>query len=146
MRKIVLLAALAAVGVVPAQASTSKHPPYKIKPKPYPIRKCATRTDGFHASGTLIKATLTQTSRHRYTGSIEVNVRRANHRAATGNQTYVLAAARVTFHHGVSHISPAAGSHVHLSGTITERSARCTTAGFSPTITVRKVDLRRARR
>ena len=82
---------------------------------------------------------------HRYSGTIEVIVTRANHRAAKGDQTFTLTDARVVFHHGVNTTAPAAGSRVGLHGKITELPKGCSTTGFSPTITVRNVDIRTAK-
>jgi hypothetical protein len=132
-----------AAWVLPAQASTAKHPPYNVKPpKPYPI-KCTAQDVGFRASGTLISATLNHASGRTFNGTIAVNVMRANHQAPTGSQTYPLSNARVYFHHGGSRTAPAPGSRVQLTGTITELRDHCQMAGFTPTITIRKVDLRR---
>ena len=72
---------------------------------------------------------------------------KANHHAPTGDQTYTLTDARVKFHHGVSATEPAAGSRVKLSGTITELpNKHCATTGFTPTITVKKVDIKKAKK
>ena len=147
MKKLALAALFTAVWLVPAQVSGAHHSPYNIKPpkhpKPYPIA-CHTVTDGFYATGNLISATLTPVAHRRFDGSITVSVRRANHRAPTGSQTYPLTNARVYLHHRLSPTALPAGSRVQLSGTITEQPRRCRTAGFTPTITVRKVDIRRA--
>jgi hypothetical protein len=70
-----------------------------------------------------------------------VNVTRANHHAATGDQTFTLAGARVKFHHGVDPTAPAPGSRVKLHGKVTKLSKHCPTEGFTPTITVKKVDI-----
>jgi hypothetical protein len=51
----------------------------------------------------------------------------------------------VVFHHGVSATAPAAGSRVGLHGKITELPKGCSTTGFSPTVTVRDVDIRKAK-
>ena len=148
MKKLALLVVLGAAVAVPAQASTAKHPPYNIKPpkppKPYPV--CNAENAGFYATGTLVSASLTQVSRHTYNGTIAVSVVRANHNAPTGSQTYTLTNARVHFHNGVSSTAPAAGSRVQLNGTITELPDHCQVAGFTPTITVTHVDIRRAPR
>ena len=145
MKRLALLVVVGAAVAVPAQASTAKHPPYNLKPpKPYPV--CNAQDEGFYATGTLISATLTPVSAHTYNGTIAVTVARANHHAPTGSQTYTLMNARVHFHHGVSPTAPAAGSRVQLNGTITELPDQCQMAGFTPTITVTNVDIRRAPR
>ena len=69
---------------------------------------------------------------------------RANHHAPTGDKTYALTDTRVRFHRGVNPAAPAAGSRVKLSGSITVLRKRCPTGGFTATITVKKVDIRRA--
>jgi len=140
MKKLAALAVLALIGVVgPAQAD-------KTKPPKTPAM-CVPNTEGFKASGMLILAALTAQGHGRYNGGLEVKVTKANHRAPTGDQTYTLTDARVKFHHGVSANAPASGSRVKLSGTITELpNKHCPTGGFTPTITVKKVDIKPAKK
>jgi hypothetical protein len=76
---------------------------------------------------------------------LEVDVLRANHHASTGDQTFTLAGGRVKFHDGVDPTAPAPGSRVKLHGKITKLSKYCPADGFTPTITVIKVDIRRAK-
>jgi hypothetical protein len=147
MRKIAVLIVFGLVGLVgSAQAVTplhSQHPGHPAKPHPKP---CAVRNEGYNASGILVMASLSPAAgHHRYSGMIVVDVIRANHRSAIGDQTFTLTDARVFFHHGVNAVAPAAGSRVGLHGKITELPQRCSTTGFSPTITVRDVDIRKAR-
>ena len=129
-----VLAAFAASGVVGlAQADPPKPPK---PPKPH---NCNVRNEGFEASGKLVTSTLTPSGKGRYSGSIEVNVAKANHHAATGDQTYTLTNARVKFHpHGATAV---AGSRVKLSGKITELPKGCPTGTFTSTITITKVDI-----
>lgn len=148
MRKFVLVAVLGAAWLIPASVTAAHHAPYNIKPKhpkPYPI-SCTTENEGYYATGSLISASLTPVSHHRYSGTISVTVLRTNHRAPSAAQTYTLSNARVYFHHGVNRTAPAAGSRVQLTGKITELRKHCTMAGFTPTITIHKVDIRRQRR
>jgi hypothetical protein len=158
MRKFVLLTVFAVVGLVgvaqadkpphpqhPAQAQNGAHQqsghPGKSNPK-----SCSTHNEGFNAVGTLVSASLTPAAgHHRYDGTIVVNVTRANHHAAKGQQSFTLAHARVFFHHGVDATDPAAGSRVGLHGKITEQSKHCSTSGFSPSVTVRDVDISKAK-
>ena len=86
--------------------------------------------------------------RRRAGATLVVSVAKANHRVPTGAaETYTLTDARVRFHHGVSAVTPPAGSRVTLGGTITRlRNKHCSTTGFTPTITVRRVDVRGARK
>jgi hypothetical protein len=153
MRKLAVLTVLAVVGVVGvAQADKPPHPQHPGHPahpahpaKPHP-KSCAARSEGYNASGTLVSASLSRAAgRHRYNGTIEVNLTRANHRSATGDQTFTLTDARVIFHHGVNATAPAAGSRVGLHGKITELRRGCSTTDFSPTVTVHDVDIRKAK-
>lgn len=155
MRKIVILSVLGLLALaVPASAMTEytpspSPPPHKPKPTHKPKgphgpkgpHKCQPHSVGYNASGTLVSAALTPVGKGRYDGTIEVNVTRANHRAPTGVETFTLAAARVKFHHGVDSTAPASGSRVKLHGKITQLSKHCPHDGFTPVITVRKVDL-----
>lgn len=156
MRKIAMLAALCGFAVaVPAQADKPAHPARPAHPA-HPAHpsdpskpdhqsnphKCVAHSVGYNASGTLVKATLTKLADGRYSGTIEVNVARANHKAATGDQTFTLTDARVKFHHGVDATNPAPGSRVGLHGKVTQLPHSCSTTGFTPTITVKNVDIR----
>lgn len=156
MNKIVILSVLGLLALaVPAQATTEYTPapapphqpkPHKPKPphKPKAPHKCQSHSVGYNASGTLVSAALTQTDKGRYDGTIEVTVARANHHAPTGTQTYTLASARIKFHHGVDPAAPAPGSRVKLHGKITQLSKHCSQDGFTPAITVKKIDIRQA--
>ena len=138
MKKVAVLGAFAILAlalVAPAQAKVGYAP----------AKACTPRTVGFHATGTLVSSSLTADSNGRYSGTIEVNVTRANHKAPTGTQTYTLNAARVKFHKNVDAQSPAPGSRVKVHGKITKLGKRCPTEGFTPEITVRKVDVRQAK-
>jgi hypothetical protein len=136
MRRILAPAILAAaaIGAAPAQA----HPP---KPKPKPDR-CKGHLVGFDARGTLVSHTLTQTAGaatagladDRYNGTITIEVKRANHRAPTGVQTYTLDGDRVRF--GTA--APAAGDRVKLHGKLARK-------GCAGTLDVRRVTFKGAR-
>lgn len=143
MRKLAVLTVVGVVGLGGvAQADKPVHPAHPAKPH---LKSCEARTVGYNARGTLIHATLTPAAgHHRYTGTITVDVTKANHRFLTGDQTFTLTDARVSFHHGVSSTVPAPGSRVGLHGKVTELPKGCSTTGFSPTITVRRVDIRQA--
>jgi hypothetical protein len=132
------------VGV--AQADKPPHPSHPTHPAKSNPKSCTARNDGYKASGTLVSSSLTAAAGHnRFNGTIEVTVTRANHRAATGDQTFTLTNARVRFHHGVDATAPAVGSRVRLHGKITELPKGCSTTGFTSTITVRNVDIRAAK-
>jgi hypothetical protein len=152
MKKLATLAALAviaAVGTAQAEkpAQSKPTPPKAAPAKPSKPAACVPNTEGFKASGTLITAALTAEGHGRYSGTLEVNVTKANHHAPTGDQTYTLSHARVKFHHGVSVTEPAPGSRAKVGGKITElHSKHCTSEGFTPTITVKKVDIKSAKK
>lgn len=159
MKKIVILSVLGLLALaVPAQATTEytpapAPPPHKPKPphgpkgphNPKAPHKCQPYSVGYNATGTLVSAALTPAAgKGRYDGTIEVTVAKANHHAPTGTQTYTLVSARVRFHHGVDPAAPAPGSRVKLHGKITQLSRHCSQDGFTPVITVKKVDIRHA--
>jgi hypothetical protein len=154
MKKIAILSVLGLLALaVPAQATTeyTPAPPPPHKPKPHKPKgphgpkaphKCAPHSVGYNATGTLIGAALTPAAKKgRYDGTVEVKVSKANHHAPTGAQTFTLVSARVKFHHGVDSPTPAPGSRVKLHGKITQLSKHCSQEGFTPTITVKKVDI-----
>ncbi len=153
MKKLAAIAVLAAVGLVaPAQAEKpgkADRPASAQKPAKANEGKakgrCAARSVGFNASGTLLTATLTPGDAGRYSGTISVTVTRANHGAPTGEQTYTLTDARVKFSEGVDAVAPAAGSRVKIGGKITKLNKKCPTEGFEPTVTVKRVNFKAAK-
>jgi hypothetical protein len=135
MKKVAVLGAFAILALAlvgPAQAKVGYAP----------TQACTPRSVGYNATGTLVASSLTADANGRYSGTLEVNVTRANHKAPKGTQTYTLVAARVKFHKGVDAQSPAVGSRVKVHGKITKLGKRCSTEGFTPVITVKKVDIR----
>lgn len=87
MRGIAVLTVVGVVGFAGvAQASKPPHPQHPGHPahpghaaKPSPT-SCAPRNEGYNASGTLVAASLAPAAgHHRYSGTIEVVVTRANH-------------------------------------------------------------------
>lgn len=154
MRKFPMYVGLAALALaVPAQAhqgDPSRHKPAPHKthaPKPKP---CDPHAVGYKARGTLVSSSLTQTAGQatpkrgddRYSGSVSVNVTKANHKAPTGEQTFTLDNVRVHFadadHNHVAD-APKAGDRVALHGKITKLKRKCDQTGFTPQITVRHV-------
>ena len=131
----------------PAHPEHPAHPPHPGdpgNPKQPHAQRCVARDEGYNSSGTLVKASLSPAAgSHRYNGTIEAIVTRANHRGPTGDQTFTLTDTRVVVHPGVDASAPAPGSRVGLHGTITELPRGCSTVGFSPTVTIRKVDVRK---
>jgi hypothetical protein len=132
MRNIAVLTVFGVVGLAgAAQAVKPPHPEHPAHPThpatPHP-KPCVAHSEGYNASGTLLLSSLSPAAgHHRYSGTINVHLTRANHRAATGDQTFTLAGARVVFHHGVSATAPAAGSRVGMHGTITALPRGCST-------------------
>jgi hypothetical protein len=161
MKKLAVIAALAAVGLVaPAQAHKPDHAagteakPAKAAAKAAAkagkretgkARRCAPRSVGFAASGALLGATLTPAAPGRLSGTITVGVTRADHGAPRGQQTFTLTNARVRFRAEVDAGAPAAGSRVKLGGKITKLTRKCPTAGFAPVVTVKTVDVKAAK-
>jgi hypothetical protein len=97
---------------------------------------------GFKSAGALVSASLTQLPDGRYDGTLEANVTRANHRSGTGDQTYTLTDAKVRFHHGVDPTAPATGDRVKTRGKITKLPRHCDQTGFTPTLTIKRVDIK----
>jgi hypothetical protein len=133
---------LAVLALATTAAGAQAHPP-----KPHhnaASHHCTPRTIGFHASGTLVSQALTQTAGadtstkrdDRYSGTLTVEVKRANHRAPKGAQTYTLDNDRVHYSQGAA---PKAGDRVKLYGKLTRARKGCA----EPAAPV--VDLRRVR-
>ncbi|HWF24787.1 MAG TPA: hypothetical protein VG275_05040 [Solirubrobacteraceae bacterium] len=133
MRKILALTAIGVVGLVGvAQAK---------KPTTAGTKSCKVHKVGYNAVGTLVSSSLTAgTTAGHFSGTITVTLKKANHHDMT--TTFTLTNARVIFHHGVASPMPAVGSRVGLHGKITAMPAHCSTTGFTPTITIKKVDIR----
>jgi hypothetical protein len=148
MRRVAICSvALVAAFVVPANAKP---------PKPAKAKDCTPHNVGYKAAGSLVSQALTQiqgadTAKRgddRYSGTLTVEVKKANHRAPRGEQTYTVENARVHFydadHNHVADV-PKAGDRVKVRGKITKLRKKCDTTGFTPTVTVRKVDLKAAK-
>jgi hypothetical protein len=108
--------AAAAIAAAPAQAGqggdNGKHNGA--------THRCAVHAVGFNASGTLVAQALAPASNGRWSGSLTVDVKRANHRAPTGTQTYILDAARVR-----SAAAPRPGDRVKLHGKLKRAPSSC---------------------
>jgi hypothetical protein len=151
MRKFAIaVVGIAAAVAVPAQAKPA-HPEH-----PGTSHKCTPHAVGYKASGKLASESLTQTqgagtpkrSDDRYSGTVTVDVKRANHHGATGSQTYTLDNDRATFYdanHDGTADQPKAGDRVKVKGTITTLAKKCDQSGFTPTINVRKVEFKPAK-
>jgi hypothetical protein len=124
-------------------STTKPAPPSHPKPAPPSPKPCVAHSAGYRATGTLIAAgtSLTPQGHGRYSGTIEVNVTKVNHHGTTGDQTFTLTNARVKLHHGLSATTLADGDRVELHGKITALPKHCSTTGFTPTTTIKKVDV-----
>jgi hypothetical protein len=142
MRKILISAvAGAALAVVPAMAAkpaTAPTHPNKPNHPAHAKGMCKVKhVVGFNAKGTLIASNLTQTagadttsdtSDDRYSGTVEVNVTKANHKAPTGDQTYTLDNSKVSFYNdanGQPVTTPVLGDIVHVHGKIGHAPKKC---------------------
>ena len=150
MRKLLICtAAIAAVVAMPAQAKK----PAKTKA---PKASCEKKV-GYNAKGTLVSQSLTQTKGadtptekgdDRWSGDVTVNVTKANHKGLKGEQTLTLTDGRVNWYDAAGDGTddvPAAGDRVGLHGKVTKLRKKCDSTGFSPTITLRKVDFKAAK-
>lgn len=142
MKKIAVLSLFAALALVVTAQAKGPHGPHYAPTPPPTSHRCTPHNVGYNARGTLVSSSLTEEANGRYSGTLVVDVTRANHRAPTGEQTFTLSGARVKFHGGVSPTAPPAGSRVKLHGKITAiHNKHCSTTGFTPTITIKKVDV-----
>ena len=115
--------------------------------KNHPARseKCTVHEVAYIASGTEVSFSATQNSSGRYDGTIVVHVTRTNHHAAGGrgtDVTYTLTNAIVRFGKGTS--ATDTGDRVKVIGEVTTLAKKCDHTGFTPTVTVRKVDIKQA--
>jgi hypothetical protein len=82
-----------------------------------------------------------------YSGVLTVHVTKTNDHAKADKgqtKTYTLSHAHVSFGAGVNKTFPAVGSRVDLKGTITTLAKKCDQTGFTPTVTIKKVEIHRA--
>jgi hypothetical protein len=155
MKRLLISAGLAAalVAAVPAQAHTGHAKPDKVKPQR--AAKCKVRTVGFNARGVLVSSSLVQTAGQatpkrgddRYSGSVEVDVKKANHGVAKGVQTFTVADRRVKLYDANADGTPdqpKAGDVVKLHGKVTRLRNRCDASGFTPAVTVKQVQFKAA--
>lgn len=147
MRKILICtAALAALVAAPAaDAKKGAKAP----------KSCTAKSVGFNAKGTLVEQALTQTAGadtadkgdDRWSGTLTVNVTKANHKGQKGEREFTLTNGRVNWDdaNGDGVDDPAvAGDRVGLHGKITKLRKKCDSTGFTPTVTLRKVDFKSA--
>lgn len=146
MRRTAKLGAAVAAGTlaiaVPAFAKGPHHPFVNHPSHPATSHKCTAHNEAYTAFGTFVSWNATQSSNGRFSGTITVNVTRANHhaRAQKGTQyTYTLSDTKVRFGKGAN--PPTAGDRVAIIGKITTIAKKCTDQSGAGTITVRKVDI-----
>ncbi len=159
MKRLLICAGLAAaLFAVPAHAHKGDgagKPERAAKVKANHGGKCTPRAVGFNARGLLVASTLNQTSgqdtaKHsddRYDGTVEVDVKKANHGAPTGMQTYAVTGVRVNFadadEDGTAD-TPQAGDRVKVHGKLTRLHKRCDASGFTPEVKVKRVQFKGA--
>src|SRR5689334_7766421 len=85
--------------------------------------RCNAHSVGFDASGRLVSQALAPAGDRRWSGTLTVDVARANHGAPTGTQTYTLDLARAR-----SGATPRPGDRVKLHGKLTRVQPGCGSA------------------
>lgn len=147
MKMVGRLAAVAAVGALTVAVPAAAEPPHASHPAhPSKSRKCTPHKVAYAASGTVVNWAATQNSDGTWTGTVTVQVRRANHHAASAkgtSVTYTLTNAKVRLGHGVTN-PPAAASRVQVMGKITALAKKCNQTGFTPTITIKRASVHTA--
>ncbi len=137
MKNIIVLALALAIAVVaPVQARDAKHPPTS--------HKCTPHAVSYRVSGTLVSGSLTKNSDKTYSGTLTVHVTSANDHAKGDkgtNRTYTLDHAKAKLH-GANPASLAANSRVNLKGTVTTLAKKCDQTGFTPTVTIKRADIK----
>jgi hypothetical protein len=142
MRIIAKLTAVAAAGAVavslPALAVAHTHPAH-----PSHSHKCTVHRVAYTAYGSLVSWSATENADGTYSGTIVVDVTKANHHAKGDrgkSTTYTLDNARVRFGKGAN--PPAAGDRVKVIGKITAVAKKCSDQSAAGTVTVRFVDVK----
>lgn len=142
MKRITVFALVAALAAVaPVQAHK---PPKDPKQHPAKSHKCQPHSVSYRISGTLMSGSLTQNSDKTYSGSLTVHVTKANHHAKADkgtDKTYTLDHAKAKLH-DADPAALAANSRVNLKGKVTTLAKKCDQTGFTPTVTVKKVDIK----
>jgi hypothetical protein len=136
MKKLLIGTALAATLAIPG-ASLAKAPPPKAQ-------KCQPQAVAYVVSGTLVSGSLTANSDGTYSGSLTVHVMKTNDHAKADkgvDKSYMLDHAKAKLH-GENPAALTANSRVNLSGTITTLAKKCDHTGFTPTITIKKADIK----
>lgn len=133
MRMTGLLGVLAlAVVAAPVQAKAPK------------AQKCQPHAVAYEVSGTLVSGSLTANSDGTYNGTLTVHVTKAEHHAKVDKGTdksYTLDHAKVKLN-GQNPAALAANSRAHLTGTVTTLAKKCDHTGFTPTVTIKKANIK----
>jgi hypothetical protein len=144
--KIGAVVAAGALAVAVPAAAHPAHPSHSSGTDPGKSHKCATHEVAYVAHGTVGTWTPPPTGNGPYSGTLTVNVTKANHHAPKGPQTYMnIVNAKVRFDQGTTPAT-SSGDPVTLIGKIAVAPAAnkgCTTpTGTSAgTITVKKIDV-----
>jgi hypothetical protein len=142
MRKTAKLGMVVAAGAfaiaVPAAAQPS-HPSHPTHPsQPAQSHRCAAHKVGYIAHGTITTWSATDNGDGTWTGSIDVNVKQANHHAK-GAGTFTLTNTKVRLGDGVT--TPVAGDRVFVIGKITKVAKKCTDQSAAGVVTLRRVNV-----
>jgi hypothetical protein len=147
MRKIMITAAAgAALAITPALAAKPASKPDHPQKPPHPA-KCKINSVGYNASGNVLTITdwtqtkgadtTTDTSDDRYSGTLTVDVKKANHKAPKGTVEYTLTDVKASFddadHNGTPDV-PKAGDKVGVHGKLTKYKKKCPGADLAYTI------------
>lgn len=114
-------------------------------------KRCKVHKVGYNGSGALTSYGLTQSKGvgtpqkgdDRYSGTIGVDVTKANHKSTKGPQTFTVTDIKVKFGPGVTQ-PPANGSTVKLHGKITKINKKCDQTGAG-VVTLRQVEIKVAK-
>jgi hypothetical protein len=111
--------------------------------------RCKPHSAAYVASGTLVSQGLTKNADGSYSGTLSIEVKQANHHAASDKGKtveYKVEGARVTFGLPSSKPGEAAGledvkvgDRVKVIGKITVLAKNCPSTGFTPTTTIRRI-------
>lgn len=129
---LVMLVAVAAVGVTQASAATKS-------------KKCTPHKVAYVVHGKLVSGTLTKNSDKTYSGMLTVHVTKADKHAKSEKGTdkdYTLDHAKGKFGKGVDPSALAAGDRVTLTGKITQLAKKCDQTGFTAKETIKKFDIK----
>jgi hypothetical protein len=153
MRKILITAAAgAALAVTPALATKPAGKPDHPQKPPHPA-KCKVHKVGYNAKGTLVSQTLAltkgdgtaTTSDDRWSGNVTVTLKKANHKVTTTSFDVTDIKVRWTdTNHNNQLDELAAGDRVGLHGKVTKLGKKCDQTGFTPEVTLKKVDFKKA--